>query len=79
MGFSTLAESYLDTNTPQTPRNIFLVREQARWTYAEVAKELGIDPEQFKNAEHGFRQLPDSVWREFLDRAGRRAFDHDPE
>lgn len=75
MGFTTVPDCSLDLEMPQLPRNIYRVRVLAGWTYAEAAKELEIDPEVFKQAEQGFKQLPDSVWREFIDRAGRRAFD----
>ena len=75
MGFSTVPECSLDSEMPQMPRNIYRVRVLAGWTYQEAADQLEIDVEQFEKAEHGFRPLADSVWREFLDKAGRRAFD----
>ena len=75
MGFTTGDKCHEDLNMPQTPRDIFLIRERAGWTYEEAAAAINSDPSVIASAEQGYRPMPDAIWREFLLKAGRRVFD----
>lgn len=77
MGYTTTDKCHEDMNLPQTPENVKAVRVRAGWTQEEAALESWVTETLFKRVESGEARLPDVLWQEFLDAAGRRVFDHE--
>lgn len=72
MGYSTVSTSIFSPDMKQTPENIAKVLDLAGWTVADAAAEVRTDPLALRNAK-----MPQKVWQELLNKAGRRSFDHD--
>jgi hypothetical protein len=77
MGYTTTDKCHEDLNLPQTPENVKAVRVRAGWTEEEAGDAVRTTEHLFKRVESGQAKLSDFVWRQFLDMAGRRVFDHE--
>lgn len=79
MGFSDVPTNHLDLDMPQTPVNVMTVRVNAGWTQEEAAYMVRFPVAFWHRVEAGYEKLHDTTWRQFLELAGRRAFDAEPE
>lgn len=61
----------------QTPETVRKVLDIAGWNTSEAADETRIHHSRINFAAYGSGRLTDEEWRLLLDKAGRRAFDHD--
>ena len=74
MGYTTVSTSMFHPDMQQTPENVARALDIAGWTYKEASEQIGVAMGSIMDGV-----LSDEKWRELLDKAGRRAFDHDEE
>jgi hypothetical protein len=77
MGYTNASTSMFSPDIKQAPENLYRIRNIAGWTIWECADALGVDASLFHSAENLGVPMPDDTWRKFVDKAGRRSFDHD--
>lgn len=66
-----------DPNMPQTPENVAKVLDVAGWTVEEAAEASNVSEPIVRSAKSGMQKMSTAAWTRLLDKAGRRAFDHD--
>ena len=76
MGYTTTDICHEDMSLEQTPENVKAVRMRAGLTVTEAAYESGVRYDLWTDAESGIRKLPDKKWKNFIEFAGSRVFDH---
>lgn len=74
MGYTTTNYSVFASDMRQTPHIVSMVLDFAGWTYSEASAQIGVRSTAIMDGV-----LSDEKWRELLDKAGKRAFDHDEE
>lgn len=77
MGFTSTDKSIFSPDMPQTPENVRKVLDIAGWTAEEAADALGVRKFYIQMVLRGSSVMRDELWKELLDKAGRRAFDAD--
>ena len=77
MGYTTTDICHEDMSLEQTPENVKAVRVRSGLTVSEAAYESGVRYDLWTDAESGIRKLPDKKWKNFIEFAGRRVFDHE--
>ena len=77
MGFTSIDKSMFSKDMPQTSENVRKVLDVAGWRIQEAADETGIAARQILLAVAGQGLMHQRDWQRLLDKAGRRAFDHD--
>jgi len=77
MGYTTTDKCHEDMGLPQTPDNVKAVRVRSGLTVSEAAYGSGVRYDVWTDAESGIGRLPDKKWKNFIEFAGRRVFDHE--
>jgi len=72
MGYTSGHAPMFSIDMKQSPENVAKVLDVAGWTYSEAAEQIGVAMGSIMDGV-----LSDEKWRELLDKAGRRAFDHE--